>query len=153
MADGKLREAEVYMHHKDGHRILVSVRLSALLDKKGAITGGIELFSDITNHVANELRVKELEKLALLDNLTQLANRHYIKREIQSRLGEKKRFNVPFGILFIDIIILKKLTTHMDILWVIMFLNLLQKILFQTPDHLTFMDAGEVKNLLVLYLI
>jgi GGDEF domain-containing protein len=41
---------------------------------------------------ANELRIKELEKLALIDNLTQLANRHYIKEEIQSRLAEKKTF-------------------------------------------------------------
>ena len=108
IADGKPREAEVYMHHKDGHRIPVSVRVSALTDRDGNIIGGIELFTDISNQAANELRVKELEKLALLDNLTQLANRNYIEREIQSRFEEKKRFNVPFGILFIDIDHFKK---------------------------------------------
>jgi len=108
IADGKPREAEVYMHHKDGHRIPVSVRVSILTDRDGNILGGIELFTDISNQAANELRVKELEKLALLDNLTQLANRNYIEREIQSRFEEKKRFNVPFGILFIDIDHFKK---------------------------------------------
>jgi len=108
IADGKPREAEVYMHHKDGHRIPVSVRVSTLTDRDGNILGGIELFTDISNQAANELRVKELEKLALLDNLTQLANRNYIEREIQSRFEEKKRFNVPFGILFIDIDHFKK---------------------------------------------
>ena len=106
--DGKARETEVYMHHKNGHRIPVSVRVSSLTDGEGNIVGGIELFSDISNQAANELRVKELEKLALLDNLTQLANRLYIEREIQSRFEEKKRFNVPFGILFIDIDHFKK---------------------------------------------
>ena len=108
IADGKPREAEVYMHHKDGHRIPVSIRVSTLTDRDGNIIGGIELFTDISNQAANELRVKELEKLALLDNLTLLANRNFIEREIQSRLEEKKRFNVPFGILFIDIDRFKK---------------------------------------------
>ena len=108
IADGKPRETEVYMHHKAGHRIPVSVRISALTDKKGTIIGGVELFKDISNQTANELRIKELEKLALLDNLTQLANRNNIEREIQHRLEEKKRFNLPFGVLFMDIDHFKK---------------------------------------------
>jgi diguanylate cyclase (GGDEF)-like protein len=108
IADGEPREAELYMHHKDGHRIPVSVRVSCLTDNDGNIIGGIELFTNISNQAANELRVKELEKMALIDNLTQLANRHYIEREIQSRFEEKNRFNVPFGILFMDIDHFKK---------------------------------------------
>jgi diguanylate cyclase (GGDEF)-like protein/PAS domain S-box-containing protein len=103
IADGKPREAEVYMHHKDGHRIPVSVRVSTLTDRDGNIIGGIELFTNISNQAANELKIKELEKLALLDNLTQLPNRNYIEREIQSRYEAKMRYHVPFGILFIDI--------------------------------------------------
>jgi diguanylate cyclase (GGDEF)-like protein/PAS domain S-box-containing protein len=103
MADRQPREAEVYMHHKDGHRIPISVRVSALIDADDQVIGGIELFTDITNQSANALRVKELEKMALLDRLTQLANRNYIEKEILSRFEEKKRFNMPFGILFMDI--------------------------------------------------
>ena len=108
IADEKSREVELYMHHKDGHRIPVSVRVSTLPDRDGNIIGGIELFTDISNQAANELRVKELEKLALLDNLTQLANRHYVERELQSRFEETKRLNVPFGVLFMDIDHFKK---------------------------------------------
>jgi len=81
IADGTLREAELFMHHKDGHRIPVSVRFSTLTDRDGIIIGGVEVFTDISNQEATKLRVKELEKLALLDNLTQLANRNYIERE------------------------------------------------------------------------
>lgn len=108
ISDRQPREAEVYLHHKDGHRIPVSVRVSALTDAADNVIGGIELFTDITNQHANALRVKELEALALLDRLTQLANRNYIEKEIQSRFEEKKRFNVPFGILFMDIDHFKK---------------------------------------------
>ena len=103
ISDGKPRETNVFMHHKDGHRIPVSIRLSTLTDDSGNITGGVELFTDISSQAANKLRVKELEKLALLDSLTRLANRSYIEKEIESRFHEKKRLKVPFGILFIDI--------------------------------------------------
>ena len=103
IADKKPREVELYLHHKDGHRIPVSVRTNALLDSEGKVVGGIELFADISHQTVNELRIKELEKLVLLDNLTKLANRNHIEKEIQSRFEEKKRLNVPFGIFFIDI--------------------------------------------------
>jgi len=103
IADGIERSAEVYLHHKDGHRVPVLVRTSPLEDPQGKILGGIELFTDISNIQANTLRVLELEKLALLDNLTQLANRNYIEKELLARFDEQKRFAIPFGILFIDI--------------------------------------------------
>jgi diguanylate cyclase (GGDEF)-like protein/PAS domain S-box-containing protein len=103
VADEKLHEFEIYMHHKDGHRIPISVRTSALSNAEGKVIGAIELFTDISNRSATQLRIKELEKLALLDRLTQLANRNYIEKEIQNRFDEKKRFDVLFGILFIDI--------------------------------------------------
>lgn len=103
IGDGMPREATVYLHHKDGHRVPVAVRVSALTDDDGAVIGGIELFTDISNQTANELRIRELEKLALLDMLTQLANRSFLEREVRSRLEERERFNVPFGVLFIDI--------------------------------------------------
>jgi diguanylate cyclase (GGDEF)-like protein/PAS domain S-box-containing protein len=106
--DGQPREAEVYMHHKDGHRIPVSVRTSVLKDDLGTIIGGVELFTDISNHRASELRLKELEKMAMLDGLTQLANRNFIEQELESRLQEHKRYDVPFGVLFIDIDHFKK---------------------------------------------
>jgi len=108
ISDQKLRETQIYMHHKDGHRIPVSVRVSALTDREGQVIGGIELFTDISNQNANELRIKELEKMALLDRLTQLANRNYIEREINNRFEEKNRFQMSFGILFMDIDHFKK---------------------------------------------
>jgi diguanylate cyclase (GGDEF)-like protein/PAS domain S-box-containing protein len=106
--DGMPRTAEVYMHHKDGHRIPVSVRTSVLKDDLGTIIGGVELFTDISNHKASEQRIKELEKMAMLDNLTQLANRNYLKKEIENLFHEHQRYQIPFGILFIDIDHFKK---------------------------------------------
>lgn len=101
-------EAEIYLHHKDGRRLAVSVRISALTEAEEKVVGHIGLFTDISGKKASELRIRELEKMALLDKLTQLANRYYIEKEIRIRFEEKKRFNVPFGILFMDIDHFKK---------------------------------------------
>ncbi len=106
--DGQPREAELYLHHKDGHRVPVSIRISVLKDDLGNIIGGVELFTDISNQKASELRVKELEKMAMLDKLTQLANRNFLEKELESRFQEHKRYQVPFGILFMDIDHFKK---------------------------------------------
>jgi len=103
IADQTPRETEIYLHHKDGHRVPVSVHVRALTNVKGEVIGGVEQFSDLSNKKTNELRLQELEKLALLDNLTQLANRNYIEKELRYRFDEKKRLNVPFGVLFMDI--------------------------------------------------
>lgn len=108
VADGQDREAQVFLHHKDGHRVPVFVRVSVLKDPLGTVIGGIELFTDLSSILLNNARVQELEKLALLDNLTQLANRHYLERELLARFEEMQRFSVPFGILFIDIDNFKK---------------------------------------------
>jgi len=108
MEDGQPREAVIYMHHRDGHRIPVSVRTSPLTDENGTIVGGVELFNDVSSLGANELRVRELEKLALLDTLTQLANRSYLEREIEACIEEYRRHRLPFGVIFIDIDHFKK---------------------------------------------
>jgi len=103
ITDGESRQSRVYLHHKNGQRIPVAIRALRLNDEEGRILGGVELFTDLSNIEANELRVKELEKLVHLDNLTQMANRHYLESELEGRCQEKRRNNVSFGILFMDI--------------------------------------------------
>ncbi len=100
---GTPHEAHVFLHHKNGHRLPVSVRVVPLLDDAGKVIGGVEMFSDDSFAAANEMRLQELEKLALLDGLTQLANRRYLDRELEARLEELNRYDIPFGVLFMDL--------------------------------------------------
>lgn len=108
IADQSDRETEIYMHHKDGHRIPVSVRVSALTDEKGELIGGVELFTDISTYKSIQLRAKELEEMALMDNLTRLANRRFLEKELLNSLEEGKRFGQTFGLLMMDIDEFKK---------------------------------------------
>ena len=103
IADGNTHKAEVYLHHKDGHRIPVSVSVTPLTDEDNNIIGAVEIFSDISSKLNNEMRLKELEQLAMLDQLTNLANRHYLERELDASFETKRRYGSLFGILFMDI--------------------------------------------------
>lgn len=103
IASGQPQTSEIYLHHKQGHRIPVSVRVSPRFDDQGKVIGGIELFTDISHREVTELRLKELQQLAMLDHLTRMANRVYLERELKVRLEEHRRMQVPFGVMFIDI--------------------------------------------------
>ncbi|MEE8359339.1 MAG: diguanylate cyclase, partial [Candidatus Omnitrophota bacterium] len=103
MAKGDLCEEELYLHHKDGHRVYVSTRMTPTIGPQGKITGAIEIFSDNSEAVRERRRNARLRDLAMLDPLTELANRRYGEISLRSRLHELKRYNWPFGILFIDI--------------------------------------------------
>lgn len=101
--DGRTREAEVYLHHKDGHRVPVAIRLTPILDEQGNIIGAVELFNDISQQMSVVARMKELEDLALLDPLTGMGNRRYIEMTLDKRRHELQRYMWPCGMLFIDI--------------------------------------------------
>jgi len=93
----------VFLHHKEGHRVPVFVRATPLRDKNGEIIGGVELFSDISAKKAMQDKIRELEKLALIDSLTGLSNRKHTEGELEVRFHEKARYGLSFGVLFMDI--------------------------------------------------
>lgn len=101
--DGASREADVFLHHKQGHRIPVSIRITPLTDTDGNIIGGIELFTDSSSLNSLRQRLNHLEKLALVDALTELPNRRQVESEIRAQLAAYERNGVPFCVLFADI--------------------------------------------------
>lgn len=103
LADGQAREAEVFLHHKDGHRLPVLVRVSPLYDGQGNLAGALEVFADNSTRLEANQRLKELEQLAMLDPLTKLPNRRYLERQVEARLAELARQGWPFGVIFMDL--------------------------------------------------
>jgi len=62
LRDGKPRQGDVFLHHRDGHRVPVRVRVFPLLDAAGHVAGAAELFSDISAKPGLEARPWPLEK-------------------------------------------------------------------------------------------
>jgi diguanylate cyclase (GGDEF)-like protein/PAS domain S-box-containing protein len=103
ISNGNIWEAEVYLHHKDGHRVPVVTRAVPIANSRGKIIGAVEIFSDNSSETALAQQVKELQEIAFLDPLTHLANRRYIEINIQDRLSELSRYGWPFGIILADV--------------------------------------------------
>ncbi|MBW1799892.1 MAG: sensor domain-containing diguanylate cyclase [Deltaproteobacteria bacterium] len=96
-------DSEIYLHHKDGHRVPVWVHVTPLKDTSGITVGGAELFTDMSSKEVSLLRIRELEKLALIDPLTKLSNRNHIESELNARFQEMQRYGLSFGVLFADV--------------------------------------------------
>lgn len=108
MRDGQPRTAHVFMRHADGHRVPVHVRGVAIHDRHGGIIGALELFSDDSDRTNAIQRLEELEREALLDDLTGLANRRYYNRVMEARTAEFRRYGDPLALLMVDIDHFKK---------------------------------------------
>jgi diguanylate cyclase (GGDEF)-like protein/PAS domain S-box-containing protein len=101
--DGQDREDEVFLHHRDGHRVPVSIRVTPVHDGNGAVIGAVEIFQDLSSRIADIERVEDLQKMAFLDDLTGLASRRYLELRLRDRFAEMGRYNWIFGVLLIDI--------------------------------------------------
>jgi diguanylate cyclase (GGDEF)-like protein/PAS domain S-box-containing protein len=102
VCDGEIREAQVFLRHKQGHRVPVCVRVSPIRDERGSITGAVEIFSDSTAMRKLEERACELEALAFSDALTGVANRRYIDLKVQQAIQEVDLFDRRYGLILID---------------------------------------------------
>jgi diguanylate cyclase (GGDEF)-like protein/PAS domain S-box-containing protein len=103
MVDGQIREADVFLSHKQGHRVAVHVHTLPLKNANGEIIGAAEVFTDIDILLSMKRNTAILEQMAFHDSLTRLPNREYIKSELAVRLQEFQRYGIPFGVLFLDI--------------------------------------------------
>ncbi len=103
MVDGLERAEEMFLHHKNGHRVPITVRAYPIRGTAGEIVGAVEVFNDISGQVLAAERIRELEALSLIDPLTGAGNRRYAEIQLSSRLAEKQRYGLPVGLLFLDL--------------------------------------------------
>jgi diguanylate cyclase (GGDEF)-like protein/PAS domain S-box-containing protein len=96
-------DAEVYLRHKDGYRLFVSIKTVPIRDPAGKIIGAAEVFRDQTHQEVLMGRMKQLEDMALIDPLTNLANRRHTEAWLQTKVKEFNRYGRRFGVLFIDV--------------------------------------------------
>jgi diguanylate cyclase (GGDEF)-like protein/PAS domain S-box-containing protein len=103
IADGNPRQAEIYLHHSDGHRVPIVVRTQVMRDENGQIIGAVETFSDNSRLLNIRHEVRRLQDAALRDPLTGIWNRRYMTRRLEIAMWVLKQQDIPFGVFFIDI--------------------------------------------------
>lgn len=108
MKDGKIREVDVFLHHRDGHRVPVSVRSSPMENEEGEIIGAVEIFTDNSSRYDIIKEIEELRQEVYLDQLTGVGNRKYADMNMQKCMDEFISLNIPFSVIFLDIDNFKK---------------------------------------------
>lgn len=99
-------ESDVYLHHKEGYRLLVHIKGIPWLTN-GTQTGAIEIFHPIVYH--QHKMKQDLIALALIDPLTGVFNRRGFESIYYPRYLEMKVASPYTGVLFFDIDNFKKL--------------------------------------------
>ena len=99
LQDGQLREADVFLRHKKGYRVPVSIRVAPVEDRSGKVTGAVQVFSDNSAMASARQRIHELEKIATVDQLTGLPSKRCLEQELTSRVDELSRFGRTFGVV------------------------------------------------------
>lgn len=103
LTDGQPQQAAAFLHHKEGFRVPVTVRVYPVRDSTGDLAGVAEVFTDDSPLVAALEEARRLSVEAGTDVLTGIANRRGLQKELDSCAAERRRSEGPAGILFIDI--------------------------------------------------
>jgi diguanylate cyclase (GGDEF)-like protein/PAS domain S-box-containing protein len=103
IADGCLHQANVFLRHKEGRRVPVFVRAQPIWATDGTLIGAVEIFSDDSARQEARRKTEAMERLAFLDQLTQLPNRRFLEMSLHTALSEYEVHRDPFGVLMIDL--------------------------------------------------
>lgn len=96
------RQAEVYLRHKNGHRIPIITNIFPIVEN-GVVQGAVEIFTISSPKVYEDGLISSLTEAATKDILTKLPNRRYASEFIEYRLSALKRLNLNFCVIFGDI--------------------------------------------------
>ena len=100
--DGKQRSDEVFLRHKDGHRLPIIVNIFPITEG-GKIVGAVEIFTRSSPVVYEDNLIEQLSNMAMSDQLTGISNRRKMESYLDYRLRELKRFQRKFCVVFMDI--------------------------------------------------
>ena len=109
LEDGQVRTVDAFLHHREGHRVPVSIRISPIRDDTGKITGAVEIFSDNSSRDSILKEIESLRHEIYTDPLTGIGNRRYGDMVLKTRMFEFETQKINFGIIFIDIDNFKKI--------------------------------------------
>ncbi len=90
-----------YVLHRDGFRKAVSLRFFCV--DEGGKRSVVEIIRDVLPAPLVDEMYSHLERLAMYDPVTEVANRRYVEQELHARLAETKRHGRQFGVLCIRI--------------------------------------------------
>jgi diguanylate cyclase (GGDEF)-like protein/PAS domain S-box-containing protein len=103
LADGQGRSARVFLHHKDGHRLLVDAKIIPVLGTNGQTEAVIHIAGLRSAMEEAVEEVRKLQHLTSTDTLTELLNRKGLAEATNSWLSDFGRNGRTFALFMIDV--------------------------------------------------
>ncbi len=97
------RDDHIYLHHKAGHRVPVTVSISLIRNEHGEPIGAAEVFHQTKASDQDAKLIESLKKETLIDMLTELPNRRHLQMNLTGSLAEYERHGNGFGLVFADV--------------------------------------------------
>jgi len=101
--DGKTRNLELFLRHREGHCIPVSTRTAAIHTASGELIGVAEVFERSSNAACRQSRSYELNTHGCLDALTGAAYRAYATTYLAEQISEFEAYELPLSVLRVDV--------------------------------------------------
>lgn len=105
MITNNMQALQAYVHHRDGHRVLVNIRTIPMYNDQGQISGIIEVFSSAAEKLYDEAKIRELARLSYSDLETGLFNRRYLEKALTTALGKIRDIEEHTGLLAVRLLI------------------------------------------------
>ena len=102
LIDGQQRKNDVFLKHKDGHRVAVAVNIFPVI-KDEKIIGAIEIFTPSSLVIYDDELINQLADSAMNDKLTGVPNRRRIESFLDLRLREMTLYKYTVCVVFLDI--------------------------------------------------
>ena len=99
MRDGRPREADVYLRHKDGYRVPVRVRAVPIKDRDGVIIGAAESFEERAVAPDPNCRLINPSAEVCVEAATGLPAQDWMSAQLGESLAQFTEHHNPFGIL------------------------------------------------------
>lgn len=112
---GSFAQTEIYITHKDGHKVLIALRVAPMYDHIGKIVGVTQIFTDSKDNIDLDEKEAESRKTAYFDPITKLPNKNSFEMVLNSTFSGFRRNNWSFGIFLFTVDNFDKLKNIYDL--------------------------------------
>jgi diguanylate cyclase (GGDEF)-like protein/PAS domain S-box-containing protein len=105
----KPQSAELFLLHRDGHRVPVSLRVAPMRGSNGNVIGTIHIFAERKRTLAALDHARDFERFTFIDNLTGMGNRRYTEIALTQALEAFQRYGRRPALMIFDVDRLEKI--------------------------------------------
>lgn len=112
LASGAPQELEMFLLHKQGHRLPVSLRVAPLRGNSGQVIGSIHIFAERRHSLAAIEHARDFERFTFIDGLTGMGNQRYTEIVLSQAFEAFARYGRRPALMIFDIDRLHAVNTH-----------------------------------------